>query len=156
MPDLNRMGLSRSGGPVGSYSPAVASTFPTTSVLDDFNRANEGPPPSASWGGVIASGQGGLKVVSNKVTWNASDDGTGYWGTQFNANQDAFVHLTDITGSSIILLYARLLSPGTASPDGYFVRYDASGSDSSIYRMDDGTGTLLVGLGANSLNSGDD
>src|SRR5215203_2389814 len=124
MPDLNRMGLSRTGGPVGSYSPAATGAFAT--ILDTFNRANEGPPPSASWGGVVVSGQGGIKVVSNQVVADAGGDGTGYWGTSFNANQEAFIKMASVDSTSVVLLFARIQGPGTATPDGYFVRYQGN------------------------------
>jgi hypothetical protein len=38
--------------------------FPTTPILDNFNRADEGPPPSTDW----ISYDDGLQVVSNQAT----------------------------------------------------------------------------------------
>ena len=42
--------------------------FPTTGILDDFNRGNEGPPPSANWTTLVQ----GHKVVSNACTSNST------------------------------------------------------------------------------------
>lgn len=39
-------------------------SFPTTPILDNFNRTNEGPPPSASWANSLNYG---LKVVGNQM-----------------------------------------------------------------------------------------
>lgn len=46
----------------------------STPILDTFDRANEGPPPSASWTNLNA----GLKVVSNVCAANASNS-VSYW-----------------------------------------------------------------------------
>jgi hypothetical protein len=67
-------------------TPAAA---PLASILDNFNRADEGRPRSAPWVNFSSSG---LKVVSNQA---ASAGGTGdnssYWSTAFSADQECFV-----------------------------------------------------------------
>lgn len=63
--------------------------YPATGILDDFNRANAGPPPSASWVNSLGSG---LKVVSNELQPNAygADHGSS-WNTSLNADQEFYV-----------------------------------------------------------------
>ena len=64
----------------------VAPPFPYTLTLDNFNRANEGPPPSASW--TTPSSQGGLKVIGNACGSEVGFSGAAIWNTVFAANQE--------------------------------------------------------------------
>lgn len=67
--------------------------FPSTSILDDFNRANTGPPPSASWTTVT----NGLKVVSNVAAPVSASTGVSnsvYWNAStFGPNMEIFCDL---------------------------------------------------------------
>src|SRR5436189_297727 len=49
-----------------SSSSAIPQNFPTTNILDDFNRSNQGPPPSSNW--VSDGSPDGWKVLSNQAT----------------------------------------------------------------------------------------
>ena len=63
-----------------------AVTFPQTGILDDFNRPDEGPPPSTSWD-LISS----FRVVSNEaVAVEESESAFGYWETPFQSNNEAY------------------------------------------------------------------
>ena len=62
--------------------------FPETAILDNFNRADEGPPPSASW--TTPAGFDGLQVVSLECA-NLVGIGECIWVTAFNAGQEARV-----------------------------------------------------------------
>lgn len=131
-------------------------TFPTNGLLDNFNRANEGPPPSASWGGKIHSVTDGLKVVSNECNRDGSSGfWSSYWGASFNANCEAYATIssTDLTGASNYSVYARVVNQGTSAPDGYAVEYDANAQLLKLYRVDDGVSTTLDSISIN-LNSG--
>ncbi len=60
--------------------------FPSrTDVLDDFNRSNEGPPPSASWTKV---GGAGTKVVANEIAGGGTGYGYGHWNTTYSPTGD--------------------------------------------------------------------
>ena len=92
--------------------------FPTTSVIDNFNRSNEGPPPSASWGEWDA----GLKVVSNRAVGN---DGTNhnYWNGASSDYTDVEVYTTIVTSPASldqVCLTARF-NYGTYS--GYLIQW---------------------------------
>jgi hypothetical protein len=72
--------------------------FPTTPILDDFDRADEGPPPSSSWTNYSFGYTGGLCIVSNQCV--ASVDGgvprASYWSTPFNANCEVYFTLDNL------------------------------------------------------------
>jgi len=77
--------------------------FPVTRVLDDFGRADEGPPPSAQW---VTSLGDGLEVKGNNCgTDDAVTGGGGSWNTSFGANQECFTTITVVppVGTSVNL-----------------------------------------------------
>lgn len=131
--------------------------FPTAGLVDDFNRANTGPPPSGSWSN-DAEGQGvsGLKVVSNQLVASANF-ATGYWSAG-TFGPDSEVYIQAITVGAI-KLYLRLATPGTATADGYIVQQ--SSTTLAFYRMDNGIPTQLgstptvTALSANDQFGGD-
>jgi len=115
--------------------------FPTIStVLDDFNRADEGPPPSASWAGPILGQPFGIKVVSNTVKGNGAGASSGAWNATFGPDCEARISL--VTASGIMGLYMRMSSPTSSSADGYHLRTD-NVNNWLIYRIDNGTSTQL-------------
>jgi hypothetical protein len=124
--------------------------FPTTSVLDDFNRANEGPPPSASWSAPMWWADN-LKVISNTA---GSDTTTGdaYWnaGTVGPACE-AYADMTSL--GSAAYLGVRMTSPG-GTADGYFYFW-RPGPNAEIARIDNGTRTRLGAAFDASTSAGD-
>jgi hypothetical protein len=79
--------------------------FPATSILDDFNRANEGPPPSSNWTDI----SNGLKVVSNVCVGNvASAYNVSRWNTSFGPDTEVYAKLNNI--SAYIQLFLRMAS----------------------------------------------
>lgn len=73
-------------------------TFPTTSILDNFNRANEGPPPTG-WITV----NNGHKIVSNQLVPNSNAYSDSYWNTSYGPDMEAYVTIVtkESTGNSI-------------------------------------------------------
>jgi hypothetical protein len=117
--------------------------FPTTSLLDDFNRSNTGPPPSASWLSGTMFGEGGLKVVSNALTFNAASWCSAVWGTTYGPAQEAFI--TIASGSYATFgVYGRLTNPTESNITGYEVY--AHGADTwDIWRIDSSTEATQLG-----------
>jgi hypothetical protein len=121
--------------------------FPTTGILDDFNRADEGPPPSASWSANGLEAASTLSVVSN-VAKDSSSNG-GFWGASVGPDSEAYVTLSTLQADGQLLYVfiraAQIGSVGTA--DGYafrFTREDSNpGFNARWYRLDNGTLTLL-------------
>jgi hypothetical protein len=119
--------------------------FPTTSVLDDFNRANEGPPPSASWtNSAGTAGLAGLQVVSSTLQNSGSfEQREDYWNvTTFGPDSEVYVTVTTV-GITSFRLYLRLQTPGTAGTDGYLAYFASTAV--FIYRIDN---TSLTQQGA--------
>lgn len=129
--------------------------FPTTSVLDDFNRANTGPPPASSWSNSIqGSGLNGLQVVSNSLQNSGSfEQRESYWNVAtFGPDSEVYITVTTV-GITAMRLYTRLASPGAAGADGYVAYFTST--TLFMYRMDD---TALTQLGASvsvSYSDGD-
>jgi hypothetical protein len=97
----------------------------TTSVLDNFNRSNTGPPPSASW--IIPSrlARVGSKFVSNALAPNARNTPcSGYWKTAFGAPCEVYATISNNAG--IFELYCRLSDVETSAQDGYGIYLDPS------------------------------
>jgi glucose/arabinose dehydrogenase len=97
---------------------AAEGGFPTTGVLDDFNRSNG--PVGGSWAGTtggVAIVDSALAIQSGEVTitWNAA---------LFGSNQEAYVTIAELTAGAPehnLLLKAQ----GTSWTDGVIeVRYD--------------------------------
>lgn len=122
-------------------------SFPRTTVLDNFNRANEGPPPSSSW---VTSAGTGLKVSGNVCTRDAAGEQAATWNTLQDKDQEAF--FTIATNNPDHGLYAqtlvlRLLTANSYLSDHYEVNWanDSGGIGYlALYRVDNsGTFTQL-------------
>ena len=128
--------------------------FPTTSILDNFNRANEGPPPSASWTDTWLSGSG-LIVNANRCAASASGNKDSYWDvTTFGPDSEVFVTIPTIptVDGNSLRLGIRLAQPGVTTVDGYLGMWqfrDAGVTDKlRLFRIDNGVTTELgVGVG---------
>lgn len=132
-------------------------TFKTTGILDDFNRADEGPPPSASW--TTPTGHSGLSVNTNQCAGSGATN-SGYWNpTTFGANAEAYATIAVLPGnSSVIGMIVRVLQPGSSTTfDGYGISFlQAAGTDSiSIQRVDNGTGTTLGSTISQEISTND-
>jgi hypothetical protein len=145
-----------------AFSELETDTFPTTSVLDDFNRANEGPPPSANW----ATDQYGLGLAGFQVTSNQLDasnnNATAYWSAStFGPDCECYVTLTTWTfASNDVDLVARLQGGvGTSAVDGYTVKSTsvsgASNDTIKIMRLDNASNTQLGATITLELANGD-
>lgn len=128
--------------------------FPTTSILDNFNRTDEGPPPSASWDYPIASFvPNGLSVISNTLGRTPSNFGGAYWSAStFGPDSELYGTISTMVGSDTIDfgLLLRIQSPGSggaggAGMDGYYVSFTRNSPNYQllIYRIDNAVFTQL-------------
>ena len=117
-------------------------SFPTTGLLDDFNRANAAP-PSASWTDNVDGAATGLQLYNNTCTAATNAIGSGYWN-QATFGPNCEVYYTVVTTDNHLKLFARISSPG-ASYNGYMVDLSSGGSG-GIYKVTTGT---PVQLGSN-------
>lgn len=120
--------------------------FPTTSVLDDFNRANSGS-LGANWADV-AGGSGVGTISSNQCA--LSTQGEMYWVPDtFGPDCEAYVTIPTLSPNSVDGhgVMARLTGVGTSAWSGYVVYVflsASSGADTwEIYRVDSGVYTRL-------------
>lgn len=117
-------------------------SFPTTSILDNFNRANQGPPPSSSWTTGVDGGTGGFSVNSNEAKVEDATHSTAYWNvTNFGPDIEVYITLGSTIGPS--RLYWRIQQEGTSGFDGYALLAYTPTNELYIYRIDNGSYTQL-------------
>lgn len=93
--------------------------FPSTGILDNFNRADEGPPPSASWSAWVSPG---LQVVSNQMAPNDNGDNAASYNPTFGPDQE--VYWTLATKAAVSGTYNTLaLRTDPTTNDGYQVEH---------------------------------
>jgi len=129
--------------------------FGGTAVLDNFNRANEGPPPSADWTNLL----NGLKVVSNQCKGNAAAaHNVSLFETVHGADCEAYIEIVTKGGTNdLVDVYARGTTLVGASTDGYMVRLNPQGGTDivGIYRVTHGVETLLGATVGQEFSNGD-
>lgn len=114
--------------------------FPTTAILDNFNRADQGPQPSASWTADIrGEGFAGFPIVSNQIVGAAGVETSDWWNAaSFTDDNEAYVTCT--SANPDVEVWARGTSPGsTTSCRGYIAW--CSPSDSTIKLLAYGPGS---------------
>lgn len=122
--------------------------FPTTPILDNFNRADEGPPPSANWTDI----GNGLEVISNQAAGSAVGDNISYWNPiTFGPDSEVYVTIpvTDVVNGVIYLRF------NTGSFNGYGLIFGASTSSLSVIRLDGGVPTPLGAAISQAISNGD-
>jgi len=117
--------------------------FPTSGVLDDANRANVGPPPSANWTTALLTvdGANGHKVLTNRIVGNGID-AQSYWNAA-DYGPDCEVYADVATQSDDMYLFLRLVSIGSGTTDGYALELKLTDSW-QLQRVDNGA---LTGIG---------
>lgn len=125
---------------------------PSTSILDNFNRANGAL--GANWSSVNASGNQPT-ISSNVAIGPASSTTPVYWNpTQFGPDSEAYMTCTAFSGTTAQRLFLRLKDVGTANNDGYSVSVAADGTW-EIRRLDNGAITVLNSGDLGTMNAGD-
>ncbi len=141
--------------PITSATVAPTSwAFPSTAVLDTFNRINEGPPPSSDWSNL--AGKTGLKVLINQLAEDigvAYEDTWGYWSaSSFGPDTEAFITIADVAVDSYTWLWVRF---DPVLSNGYGIQAVKGTSKLRIYRLDDGDRTQLGTDVSQAISSGD-
>ena len=143
--------------PVGGFrgtvrvSPLVTiiPSFPTTGILDTFNRANEDPLANGTWA-VLKTGVPALKLVSSAIQPSAQFGAGSYWTpSSFGPNAELYATVpTFDTISDLIDLALRTSGAGGSSISGYEANFErrASGVRVSISKHVTNTVTLLTDL----------
>jgi hypothetical protein len=123
--------------------------FTDPPLLDNFNRANQGPPPSSNWGNKInGTDISGLTVTANEMrrATTPSGHGSAWWNvTTFGPDVAVAGFLPDASTSSgnWVNLYLRLQSVGTSAVDGYFCNFEPDTQIIRVYRYNN-DGNVLI------------
>jgi hypothetical protein len=139
---------------LGAYCYASNSTFGASSVLDNFNRANEGPPLSSSWVAHSTSPQ--MKVASNVATHAAAGsytDNWQVWNTTYGPDVEAYVTLSNKATDAYAWVWVRY---DNTSFNGYGAAiYGANANRLRLFRLDGGVRTQLGADVTQTISSGD-
>ena len=128
------------------------------SILDDFNRTDEGPPPSSNWSNI--TGLSGWEVFSNQIRPEGTTAVGGFWtDTTFGADCLAFVTVaTKPSDGNSVALFVRAQEVGSTSTlDGYqLIVSSSSGTDTwYLYSTTNGSNSSIASSISQELNSGD-
>src|SRR3990167_3771972 len=113
--------------------------FPRTTILDNFNRADEGP-TMTGWSSVGPYGE--WKVLTNQCVVNSvSTYAANNYNTIFDANEEVYATVVTLPGSgSSFALGFRF---NTSTFNGYDVAVIPSSSVIRVNRLDAGVATQL-------------
>jgi Siphovirus-type tail component, C-terminal domain len=128
----------------------VTLPFPVTPVLDTFNRADVGPPPSASWTNDLrASGSPGLAVRSNQVkALSVGPEASAWWSAAtFHDDCEAYVTCAN-TPPGDFEVWARGTALSGGFPQGYLAWYNAAAGEVRLQRYGPGGAGGYVSIAA--------
>jgi hypothetical protein len=130
-------------------------SFPVNGILDNFNRANEGPPPSASWSGPLFPTNGGLTVASNECKANG-DPSSGYLNTTYGPDCEVYCTASVNFAIAGIEICLRISNPNASSITGYLLRCRPwQATEFTIYRIDDSTTLTSLATFDQAMSVGD-
>lgn len=107
--------------------PPPPSNFPVTPILDDFERPDGGPPPSAAWVNAAGLAGPGVSVASGRaLATTPEDSNSSSWNTLLPASQEVHVAYaqTPAPGSSSGLS-VRMQDPSDHLSDQYYTQWYA-------------------------------
>ena len=123
--------------------------FPTTGLLDDFNRAAENPLGNGTWLGPLTSGLVQMSVGSggsaNRAIPASAAQGNSYWSAAtFGPDMEVYGEAPAIGGAGeFIDLYLRQVDMGLSTRDGYRLAVVFS-SSWSLRRVDNNADTVIA------------
>lgn len=137
--------------------------FPTTAVLDSFDRENEDPlSDSGNWGGLIwPSGPDGgyspprMELVSDAAVAAASPTvyASAYWKTACSGAVEVWGRVNGYNSGPFVA--CNYSNPGTDSPTGYFLQALAyEGGGVALFRQDPDEIVSLATLGESDFTDG--
>ena len=111
-----------------------AGSFPTTSVLDNFNRANAGPPPSSNWAGPIQPSHPQLAVVANSSA-PVGAEGQDYWSAaSFGPDQEVYATVPSFN-NNYVGMWLRVSNANASNLTGYLVAFYKAGYGTNTIRV---------------------
>ena len=136
-------------------TPAWAG-FPTTPVLDTFNRTDENPLTTTTWTATVFAGDVTLAISSNVAAGTGTDNGN-YWNVKTFQNCEVYTTITTKAGNGAgPQLYWRTVQHG-AGLDGYVMtQRTAAGTDTlQVLRIDNSSVTQLGATISQEITNGD-
>jgi hypothetical protein len=137
---------------------------PVTPLLDNFNRANNSGPPSASWSHMPVSSTAASNnlLITNQQVTGTSGSNADYWNPQtFAANSETWITVVTkptISGDPVVL-GVRTQNPSLSTASGYqaYYAYQSNGSDQYwiSVRVNGATQGKLVTATGPTLTAGD-
>lgn len=131
--------------------------FPTTAVIDDFNRADQRP-PGGDWATTELNGSTtDVEVIANQLR-SGNPSQNCYLNTVYGPDTEVYIEIPTLPNAgSYIAIWARLKDLGSAAWDGYaIVVIQGAPWVWSIRRYDNGTGTVLgANINGPNLTAGD-
>lgn len=134
--------------------------FPTTAVLDDFNRADSTTTIGTSWS-VLAdyfSGDADHGIISNQLYNPQTDDYVAmYWNAgTFGPDSECYMTVTTVPSvDESLSVGVRNKDVGVGTYDGYWVFINTSTGLISVVRVDDDVATTLGSTVAITLSAGE-
>ena len=156
-----------SGGSTAASSTATAvvtsAPGPVTSLLDDFNRADNGGPPGASWSHLptLSTTASNNLFVTSQAIAGPSGGNADYWNVQqFGPNSEAWITVVAKPTVNLdpVYLGLRFQSPTVANASGYqagFLNENTTPDQYRIYRRTKGKPAVLASVTGPKLNAGD-
>lgn len=130
--------------------------FPTTSLLDNFNRADSTTSLGSNWTSPLESTFSSPGILSNQAYCGGGTFKDAYWNVNQWTDVEAWVTLVALpTGVIQSRLYARVQNPGNASTlQGYWIQVNGAGA-SWIGKTIANTLITLNSSGAPTFAAGD-
>jgi hypothetical protein len=128
---------------VGVLAPGYSAraAFPTTGILDNFNRADENPLSNGGkWTCPMRAADNNLRVLSNQVGDAANADC--YWSDAiFGPDSEAYLTITTKPSDGNCIAVVARISGAGSTISGYWGEFcSAAGTDTwDLYRFDNGT-----------------
>lgn len=117
-------------------------SFPTTSVIDNFDRANNPTSLGPPWTATVYGSEPSVMGINNNQAVPSGDgiaSSAYYDPSDYGPDCEAYVDFSTITVSGVAYLYARLNWAGTV--DGYRIRFTTT--TCRFQRIDNGVNTTL-------------
>jgi hypothetical protein len=111
-------------------------TFPATAHLDQFNRADQGPPPSASW--VTCAGSGWRVLANFGAPASGGILNGATWNNSFASTQEVYFTIANSApaSSGYVGCFVRLQSPTNLNSDHYELRaHLIAGLNNDVLRL---------------------
>jgi hypothetical protein len=136
--------------------PLIAQAqFPTTPILDNFNRADEDPIAGIWSDDLFGTGIVGCEVDTNQLVKSGTGDtDAGCWVNEmFPADQEVYVTLPNASShgdnTSFYLYVCLHNTPGTVDVDGYALQFRKRAADTDVISLHKMTGSSVSQVGSN-------